>query len=59
VLIVSLITSLRDVFQWYTGEGVELVKQKQTDGFRSHGTSSNVITSKTLKVKNEENSMGF
>jgi len=56
VLIVSLITSLRDVFQWYTGEGVELVKQKQTDGFRSHGTSSNVITSKTLKVKN---SMGF
>ncbi len=51
-LIVSLITSLRDVFQWHTGEDVELVKQKQTDVFKSHGTSTNVITSNTLKVRN-------
>lgn len=47
-----MITSLRDVFQWHTGEGVELVEQKQTDGFKSHGTSANVITSNTLKVRN-------
>ncbi len=31
---------------------VELVKQKQTDVFKSHGTSTNVITSNTLKVRN-------